>query len=364
MPRPGYQEVALLLGLPSFLSQRLLAHILVSEPTTLAYAIVRANALQEAERFVSGLDASQRQRVVLLEGDPASMDLGLSGAEYRSLTSEIDRIHAAAQATEPALERGEAERINVDGTSEILDLAAACRSLRCLALYSTADVAGNRDGLVHEDQLEAGQSFPTVVAETRARAEKLARQRMAKIPIAVLRPSTIVGDSQTGEIDRFDGPYLFILLMATAPPDLAIPMPAPGDAPLHLVPIDYVVRAAHAIARDPRAPGRTFHVTDPHPLAARRVFELVAEAFGRTLPRGTFPTNLARALLRVPGLTRLAKSPLAFVDQLTNDVRFDASNTRSVLAGTGIVCPAFDSYVGALVLHVKARVREHKVVLG
>jgi nucleoside-diphosphate-sugar epimerase len=130
------------------------------------------------------------------------------------------------------------------------------------------------------------------------------------------------------------------------------------------VPIDHVVRAAHAIARDPRAPGRTFHIVDPHPLPARRVFELVAQKCDRPMPRGTFPTNLARALLGAPGLARFAKSPRAFVSQLTTDVRFDANNTLSLLAGTGITCPAFDSYVGALVGYVKARVRERKVVLG
>jgi len=42
-----------------------------------------------------------------------------------------------------------------------------------------------------------------------------------------------------------------------------------------------VVDAAFALARDPRAVGRTFHLVDPCPLAARRVYEMVAERASR-----------------------------------------------------------------------------------
>jgi nucleoside-diphosphate-sugar epimerase len=183
---------------------------------------------------------------------------------------------------------------------------------------------------------------------------------MHELPIAVVRPTTVVGDSLTGEVDRFDGPYLLILLIVTSPAEIAVPLPARGDAPLHLVPIDYVVRASHAIGRDPRSAGRTFHLIDPSPLTAKRIFELVARASGRKSPRGFIPTNLTKALLRTPGLERFAKSPRAFVEQLATPIRFDARNTEEILAGTGIVCPPFESYVDPIVAYVRDRVREKR----
>jgi thioester reductase-like protein len=358
MPRHGYQEVALITGFPSLVASRVLRTILSSEPSTLLYAIVRPSAFVQAEQVLGSLDRPHRERVILLEGDAASMDLGLSGPEYRSLASEVDRIHHVPLATSAALGRRDAERVYVEAAAEILDLGGACKTLKCLVLHSSVEVAGDRTGLVREEDLEAGQSFSTVVAETRARAEKLARQAMTRMPIAVARAATIVGDSRTGEIDHFDGPYLFIVLIVTAPPDLAVPLLVRGDAPLHLVPVDHVVRVCYAIGRDDRAPGHTFHIVDPDPLPARRVFELVAEACGRPLPHATFPANLARALLRAPGLERLAGRPRAFVDQLVTDVRFDATNTRTLLSGKGIVCPAFESYVEPLVRYVQAQFRD------
>ena len=49
MPRPGYPEVALLTGFPSFLARRVARQILAAEPSTLLYAIVRAKVAREAE---------------------------------------------------------------------------------------------------------------------------------------------------------------------------------------------------------------------------------------------------------------------------------------------------------------------------
>src|SRR5437764_10340457 len=99
MPRPGYGEVALLTGFPSFLARRLAREILSREPETLVYAVVRSKLASEAEEALVTLPLAQRERVVLIEGDAASMDLGLSGAEFRLLASEVDRIYHAAHVT-------------------------------------------------------------------------------------------------------------------------------------------------------------------------------------------------------------------------------------------------------------------------
>jgi len=360
MPRPGYDEVVLLTGLPSFLSRKMASQILAAEKKTLLYVVVPPKAADETKAFVDELPKDQRGRVALLDGDAASMDMGLSGAELRAVGAEIDRIHACAQVSYLGVDRPTAEHVNVNGAREALEVAGACASLKMLVFHSTARVSGNRTGLVREEDLDRGQSFSNVVEETRARAEKMMRDRMGKLPICVVRPSLVVGDSATGEVDRLDGPYLLIMLILTSPPDLALPLPGRGDLPLHLVPVDFVVRAAHALGRDRRAAGRTFHLVDPVPLNARRVFELVAQAGGRRMPRGSIPANLTKALLRTPGLERFVQSPRAFLDALVTPVEYSASNASELLAGTDIRCPPFESYVDKLVEHVQQRLREKK----
>jgi len=128
-----------------------------------------------------------------------------------------------------------------------------------------------------------------------------------------------------------------------------------------MVPIDWVAQASVAIGRDARARGRTFHLVDPQPLEARRVFELVARAGGRRGPRVSIPANLAKALLRAPGLERIAKSPRALLDTLTTPVTYEAHNSDELLPSLGVPsCPPLESYVEKLVEYVKEHVRRRR----
>jgi thioester reductase-like protein len=354
-------DVVLLTGLPSLVARAVCFEILNRDPTARVEAVVRSKFVEDARATLDELPAEQRRRVHVVEGDAASIDLGLTGAEFKSLAREVTRIHHCAQVTYLGVDRKTAERVNVGGVLEAIEMGASCEHLECLVVHSTAHVSGDRRGRVLETDLAAGQSFRSVVEETKARGEKVAREAMGRVPIAVVRPATIVGDSQTGEVDRFDGPYLLVLLVVTSPPDIALPLPGRGDEPLHLVPIDWVARASVAIGRDPRARGKTFHLVDPHPLAARRVFELVARAGGRRGPRGSIPANLAKAVLRAPGLDRIAQSPRAFLETLTTHVSYDAREADALLSEVGVSpCPPLESYVDKLVEYVQERVRQRR----
>jgi thioester reductase-like protein len=360
MPRPGYDDVVLVTGFPSLYARKLVEQVLTSEPRALVYLVVLSRFEEEARAEIEAMPPDAKARVVLLEGDAAALDLGLSGAEFRQVTREVDRIHHLAHASYVGVDRHTAEALNVAGAAEIVELARASASLRCLVFHSSALVSGDRTGVVYEEDLDAGQGFRNVIEETRMRGERIARRAMRDVPIAVVRPTTLVGDSGTGEVDRFDGLYLLVLLIVATPADIAIPIPGKGEAPLNIVPIDFVVRAAHAIGKSPAAPGRTFHLADPHPLSARRVFELVARAGGRKTARGYIPARVAKALLRTPGIERLVRSPRAFVDQLTTPVRYDTRNADQVLAGTGIECPPFEQYVDQIVTVVEQRVKTRR----
>ena len=114
MPRAGYDDVVLLTGFPSFYARRMCEE-LVRSGRTLVHAVVRAKLAEEAAQALDELPLEQRSRVNLIDGDAASMDLGLSGAEWKSLAGEIDRIHHCAQVTYLGVDRKTAEQVNVAG---------------------------------------------------------------------------------------------------------------------------------------------------------------------------------------------------------------------------------------------------------
>lgn len=360
MTRPGYDEVVLLTGFPAFAARKTCEELLRTGPRTLVHTVVRRDDEAEVREVLDALPLEQRGRVNLLEGDASSMDLGLSGVELRAIAPEIDRIHHMAQVSTLGADRKVAERANVGGVREILEVARVCGSLKNLVFHSTAHVSGDRKGVVLEGELEKGQGFHNDIEETFARGEKMMRAAMRKLPVCVVRPTVVIGDSQTGEVDRAGGPYLLIVLIVTSPAEFALPLPGRPDSLLHFVPVDYYVRAACALGRDGRAPGRTFHVGDPAPLTAKRVFELIGSAGGRPTPKNFIPAHLTKALLRAPGLDRVAKSPRAFLDALATPVSYSFANTSELLSDTDVRCPPFECYVERLVEYVQHRQREKR----
>src|SRR5262245_42193047 len=117
MPRPGYDAVLLVTGFPSVYARRMIEHTLNAEPRTLIYVLARPpaddeNPTEEAEAALyrpetafEHLPPDQQNRIVFMDGDPAAMDLGLSGAEFRQLTSEVERIHHIAHTNHVDVDR-------------------------------------------------------------------------------------------------------------------------------------------------------------------------------------------------------------------------------------------------------------------
>ena len=163
----------------------------------------------------------------VLVGDASAMHLGLSTSEYRELTSTVTDVLHAAEETTLSAPRDQMKRMNVSGTQAALELAVDAQKLRRFTHLSTVFVSGDRVGAIAEDELACGQAFRNAYEETKFEAELLVRRAMSQIPAAVLRPSIVVGDSKTGEIDRFEGPYALAILLVTSPVQVPVPLPGP-----------------------------------------------------------------------------------------------------------------------------------------
>jgi thioester reductase-like protein len=354
-------ETVLVTGFPAFTARRMIAKVLSEDTQARLFLLSRDKFVLEAKEFTASLPEEQRSRIEVLEGDVCSMDLGLSGSEFRRITGQVTTIHHLAGIYYLGVDRETAKRVNVGGTRGILELADESKKLRRLCHWSTASVSGKRRGVVLEEELDEGQHFHNFYEETKCAAEKLARSAQRRLPITIVRPGIIVGDSTTGEIDKFDGPYYLIMLIAGSS-QLRVPMPGRGSAPLHLVPIDYVIDAAYALTMDERAAGLTFHLTDPRPMSARQIFELIAELSGKRLAKNNVPLGVTRTLLRTPILSNAARAPRSFLEAINQRVTYSTNNTARLLRGSGIECPSFDSYAPQLLSYIKsvreARARE------
>lgn len=315
-------------------------------------ALVAESQREWASALLESLPGPAKERVSFWTGDPRAIDLGLSGEELRVLSERVEVIHHCACVTDAAGTKEEAAG-NVRATAEILEVAEAMPRLKRLVCWSSATVSGNREGFVKESDLDDEAGFRNPIEESLYRVERMLQESLHELPIVILRPAVMVGDSATGEAQDLSGLYLLIRFLLSAPEDYRIPAPTHAGVRISTVPVDYAVKAGLRISQDERAVGRTFHIVDPKPLTVQHALHLFAEATGRPAPREHDPLNLATALMRAPGLQRFTHTTRAFLDQLKTDVIYDDRNARELLSGTNIVCPPLESYVDAMVARAR-----------
>ena len=371
LPAPARHR-AFVTGFPRQLSRGLTVQLLNRHPETRVQLLLDRSvhdARDRAEAFLETVDVhhqrpespSLRARIDLIDGHVNDVDLGLSGADARRML-ELTTLIMQADARQ-AGGRAELRRHNVEAVRSMLTLARDMPNLRRYCLFSTAFVSGRRAGRIAEEDLDGAAGFRTPYERTMFDAEQVVRELMPWVPATVFRPSAMIGHSRTGDTDDHDeGPSYLLELLVALPTEVPLLLPGSGVAPFNLVPVDYVVRAACDLADRPESCGRTLHLTDPHPLSARRVVEILSDATERPGPvTGALPTAVLQRVLQLPGIERLARRPLSALDGLRGQVMYDCGGAMDLLRGTGIACPPFETYADYLVEWVTARQRAKRV---
>jgi len=235
-------------------------------------------------------------------------------------------------------------RVNVDGTRKVLDFAERCSSLRRLHYISTCYVSGRHDGVFREDDLDVGQSFNNFYEETKFLAEVEVRRR-TQLPSTIYRPAVVVGDSRTGQTQKFDGPYYVMQWILRQPRMAMLPVVGrPAKYRFNVVPRDFIIDAIDYLSGgQPPTAVRCYHLADPWPLTVDEIINAIARASARKIIRIPLPLSIARVgapLLRIPS---------AAVNYFTHPTTYDTTNAQRDLAGSGISVPRLTDYLPRLI---------------
>jgi thioester reductase-like protein len=374
-----------LTGATGFIGSEVLRRLLRREPERQVFALVRAADEAEAARrgreslFKLFFDdeaafADGKRRVTWVLGNLKAPGLGLAPGARARVVAECDEMIHAAASTDFGRPMDVAEAVNVGGVRAVAELAAeAARrpGFSRLVHISTAYVAGRRGGVIEAEDLAGPEGpFSNTYEASKAQAERFLRERMGALPITVVRPSIVVGDSTTGRTFNFNVLYFPVKLLQRG--QLPV-VPGRSATTLDIVPVDYVSDALLALARDPAAAGRTYHVTaddDAMPLAEfiDRMVGFFAErhvALGGAAGAGPAVRRarivgpwqwavlrwwLRRTLARVP--RRQFDAFETYLPYILSEKRFAAAETRRALEGR-VAYPRIATYL--------ARVAEYAV---
>jgi NAD(P)-dependent dehydrogenase (short-subunit alcohol dehydrogenase family) len=347
-------------GATGFIGRNLVEQLLEREGTI--YVLVREGSRGRLEELRSRWGADE-DRIVPVIGDLSQEKLGCE-EKISELKGKVDHFFHLAAIYDMTAD-AESQRIsNVEGTREAVKLAEALDT-KHFHMVSSIAAAGLYKGTFTEEMFDEAEKVDNhPYFQTKHESEAVVREE-CEVPWRVYRPGIVVGHSETGEMDKVDGPYYFFKLLQRA--RNAVPQWFPGvgieGRKINIVPVDFVAKAMDHIAHIDGLDGQAFHLTDPNPLTAGQVINTFARA--AHAPEAVMridskmfefiPKQVRGGLTMLPPVKRITdqvlgdlgipRSVLVYINYPTD---FDSTNTQKALEGTGISVPPLPSYADKL----------------
>lgn len=227
------------------------------------------------ERIATVLDLVERRhlldRVRILRGDASQPHLGLDGATRSELRATLGAaIHCAACTSFSADDDDDVLSTNIGGVENMVALFSGTD----VPFYhvSTAYVAGRREGLCREDELEHDAGFNNTYERSKNLSERIVRNAFeeGRVRGAIFRPAIIVGAAGDGRIAQFMNFYNFIQVLEFAlmrrrrgPSNFLLN--ANPHCTKNLAAVDWTAQAMMRIVDTEGPNGHTYHLTNPNP---------------------------------------------------------------------------------------------------
>lgn len=337
-------------GFPGFITSQIIRELFRKNKTQEVIVVVLTGEMLKADAEKKRILGEFPGGVIrIVEGDITLPNIGFDNQISQEIIPQIAVLWHLAAIYDLAVPRDLAWKVNVHGTAMVNDFVRSLPNLKRYMYFSTAYVAGTREGVIREDELIRPHAFKNYYEETKYEAEHRVEDLKAEVPLTIIRPGIVRGHSETGETIKFDGPYFFLNMVDRLKCLPIIPYVGQSNSTINVVPIDYIVNAVTFLADEPSAKGKTLHLTDPNPHLMQEVYRMMVKFLTNHYPKGRLPLTLARKSLQVPLVRKKLGVEQETLDYLTWNAEFDATEAVAILQNGGITCPDFLQTMPAMI---------------
>ena len=334
--------VHFLTGFPGFITSQLIRELFKKNCTNEVIVLVLKTEWEKSEQEINRILVEYPNCTMqLIEGDITQPNLGIEENQLKFLKDKINVFWHLAAIYDLAVPKEIAWKVNVEGTRMVKDFLLTLPNLERFMYFSTAYVAGMREGNLLETELIRPKQFKNYYEETKFEAELLIEELKETIPLTIIRPGIVRGHSVTGETIKFDGPYFFLNMIDKLKWLPFIPYIGQSSSSINVVPIDYIMNACTFLWNDEDAKGKTLHLTDPNPHPVQEVYRMMVKEMTGKYPKGKIPLLLTKKFMEIKGVRRLVGVEKETLDYLTWNASFDCSQAQRLLIKGGITCPDF-----------------------
>ncbi len=302
-------------GATGFIGKRLIKKLLQRKGATVHFLIRK-----ESEDKVAGLrefwgltDAKSAARVVPVFGDLTGKKLGVAPDVTKALKGQVDHFYHLAAVYDLEADEESQIAVNIEGTRNTVEFAKAVEAGHFHHVSSIA-AAGLYEGVFREDMFDEAENYEHPYFMTKHESEKIVRKE-CNVPWSVYRPAMVVGDSQTGEMDKIDGPYYFFKLIQRMRQLLPPWMPSVGleGGRVNIVPVDFVVNALDVISHKQGIAKQCYHLVDPVGYRVGDVLDIFSKAahapkmniFVNAALLGFIPRSVTKSLMALAPVRRV-----------------------------------------------------------
>ena len=349
-------------GATGFIGRRLVKALLARRGAIVHFLLRPESAGKVASLLDDwGVTAARAKPVF---GDLTAKKLGVSAEQVKALKGRIDHAYHLAAVYDLSADEAMQVEVNIEGTRRVVDFVKAIGAGHLHHVSSIA-AAGMYEGVFREDMFDEAEGLDHPYFMTKHESEKIVRKE-ARVPWTVYRPALVVGDSQTGEMDKIDGPYYFFKLIQRMRQILPPWMPSIGleGGRINIVPVDFVVSALDHISHARiDLKGRCFHLVDPEGYRVGDVLDIFSKAahapkmnvFINAALFGFIPKSVKKGMMALAPVRRVRAAimkDLGLPDDMLTFInfptRYDCRETLAALKGSGIACPNLRDYAWRL----------------